>query len=56
MSEAISRRALLAGSAPLIVSARTLGAYAPSNRVTVGVIGVGRQTVEVKLKKFLEMW
>ena len=55
MSEAISRRALLAGSAPLIVSARTLGAYAPSNRVTVGVIGVGRQTVQVNLKQFLAM-
>ncbi len=31
------------------------GALAPSNRVTVGVIGVGRQTVFVNLKQFLAM-
>jgi predicted dehydrogenase len=32
-----------------------LAALAPSNRTTVGVIGVGRQTVYVNLKQFLEM-
>src|SRR5512139_3023507 len=32
-----------------------LGFLAPSNRVNVGVIGVGRQTVYVNLKQFLAM-
>lgn len=42
MTIQISRRALM-------------GALAPSNRVSVGVIGVGRQTVYVNLKQFLSM-
>lgn len=46
---------LVSGVAPLIAPARALGAYAPSNRVNVGVIGVGRQTVFVNLKQFLAM-
>src|SRR5512139_2721816 len=49
------RRAMAAAVAPLIVPARAFGAFAPSNRVTVGVIGVGRQTVFVNLKQFLSM-
>lgn len=49
----MSRRAFAA--APLFVPARVLGANAPSKRVTVGVIGVGRQTVIVNLKQFLRM-
>ena len=51
-----TRRALfLAGSAPLFVPARMFGANAPSNRVNVGMIGVGRQCVQVNLKQFLAM-
>ncbi|MBL9198870.1 MAG: Gfo/Idh/MocA family oxidoreductase [Opitutaceae bacterium] len=34
---------LAAGVAPLVVPARLLGAAAPSNKITVGVIGVGAQ-------------
>ncbi|MBI4890543.1 MAG: Gfo/Idh/MocA family oxidoreductase [Acidobacteria bacterium] len=56
MSQAWSRRTLLgAATAPLYVPSRVLGANAPSKRVTVGVIGVGRQTVFVNLKQFLAM-
>lgn len=39
----------------MVVPAVVLGANAPSNRVRVGVIGVGRQTVYVNLKQFLKM-
>jgi predicted dehydrogenase len=49
-----SRRALLS-AAPLILPARVFGKNAPSNRITVGVIGVGRQTVYVNLKQFFSM-
>ena len=34
---------LIAGTAPCFVPARVFGATAPSNRITVGVIGVGAQ-------------
>lgn len=37
------RGILAAGSAPLIVPSRLFGASAPSNKLTVGVIGVGAQ-------------
>lgn len=54
-----TRRSLLFSSlaAPMLVPSRILrgGPAAPSNRVRVGVIGVGRQTVYVNLKQFLEM-
>lgn len=50
-----SRRQLLAAATPLFVPATCFGAFAPSNRVTVGVIGVGRQTVQVNLRQFLAM-
>ncbi len=60
MNKTWSRRTMLgaalsAGVAPLFVPSRVLGAFAPSNRITVGVIGVGRQTVYVNLKQFLGM-
>jgi predicted dehydrogenase len=46
----LSRRAFL-----YVPSVALFGAAAPSNRVNVGVIGVGRQTVIVNLKQFLAM-
>ena len=45
----MTRRGVLVCAAPLF------GRSAPSNQVTVGVIGVGRQTVQVNLKQFLSM-
>jgi predicted dehydrogenase len=39
----------------LYVPAALLGRAAPSKRITVGMIGVGRQTVFVNLKQFLAM-
>ena len=45
----ITRRGLL------YVPAALLGKAAPSNRVTVGMIGAGRQMVQVNLKQFLAM-
>jgi predicted dehydrogenase len=52
----LARRALLlSSSAPLFIPARLFGAHAPSNRVNVGMIGVGRQCVQVNLKQFLSM-
>jgi myo-inositol 2-dehydrogenase / D-chiro-inositol 1-dehydrogenase len=51
-----SRRAwLTAASAPLFVPSSVFGQRSPSNRINVGVIGVGRQTVYVNLKQFLAM-
>jgi predicted dehydrogenase len=50
-----TRRGFLAAAAPLYVPARLVGKSAPSNRITVGMIGVGRQTVYVNLKQFLSM-
>lgn len=57
-SALLGRRAWLAASAaPLIVPASALGfgRPSPSNRVTVAMIGVGRQTVQVNLKQLLAM-
>ncbi|HYW43796.1 MAG TPA: Gfo/Idh/MocA family oxidoreductase [Bryobacteraceae bacterium] len=51
----IGRRAFVCGTAPLFLPASVFGRKAPSNRITVGVIGVGRQTVTVNLKQFLAM-
>ncbi len=54
----MGRRALLAaGAAPLIVPASVLGFGKPSpgNRITIGMLGVGRQTVQVNLKQLLAM-
>lgn len=56
MSHPLTRRTFFAASAaPIVLPANLFGAYAPSNRTTVGVIGVGRQTVIVNLKQFLGM-
>lgn len=54
----ITRRQLLKSSAvacafisaPTILSARVLGAEAPSNRITIGMIGVGRQAYYSNLR------
>src|SRR5271157_658378 len=51
----ISRRAFVCSAAPLVLPASLFGQKAPSNRIAVGVIGVGRQTVAVNLKQFLAM-
>ncbi len=51
----LNRRAFICGAAPLIVPASIFGQKAPSNRITVGIVGVGRQTVLVNLKQFLAM-
>jgi len=47
--------ALAAGSifAPTIVPASVFGKTAPSNRITVGCIGLGRQTVKPNIPQFL---
>ncbi len=50
-----SRRAFVGAAAPLFLPASVFGQKAPANRITVGVIGVGRQTVQVNLKQFLAM-
>ncbi len=55
MSISVTRRGLLGGVAPLFVPATLFGKNSPSNRVAVGMIGVGRQTVYVNLKQFLSM-
>ena len=44
-----------AAAAPLIVPSRVFGMYAPSNRVTVGMIGMGRQCMAVNWKQFEKM-
>ncbi len=53
----ISRRRALgtmaAISAPFIVPSTVFGAAAPSNRITVGMIGMGRQALYANLKPFL---
>ncbi|MHC4736150.1 MAG: twin-arginine translocation signal domain-containing protein [Planctomycetota bacterium] len=59
----ISRRQFLKKSAacaagmalagPVFVPARALGANAPGNRITIGMIGMGRQAFHSNLKSFL---
>ena len=57
----ITRRQFLKSSAaafafvsvPVILPARVFGAEAPSNRITIGMIGVGRQAYYSNLKSFL---
>lgn len=49
--------AVVAAAAPLIVSSRVLGAdgqVAPSNRITIGFIGTGRQCVYANIPGFLK--
>jgi hypothetical protein len=50
--------AAAACAAPLVIRASALGAEgkpAPSERITVGMIGVGRQAKYYNLKQFLQM-
>lgn len=58
----LTRRRFLSGSVaawatalagPMIVPASAFGADAPSNRITVGMIGMGRQAYHSNLKSFL---
>ena len=64
VSPAVSRRGFLRraaltvaafGAAPLILPRDLLGADAPSKKVTVGVIGTGRQTQHINLPGFLTL-
>ncbi len=55
MTTAVSRRGFLGTAAPILLPASLLGKNSPSNRITVGIVGVGRQTVYVNLKQFLKM-
>ncbi len=50
-----TRRGFLFGAAPLIVPSTLFGAFSPANRITVGLIGVGRQCLQVNLKQFASM-
>jgi len=61
-ADRITRRQLLKSSAaaacvfisaPTILPAKVFGAEAPSNRITVGMIGMGRQAYYSNLKSFL---
>lgn len=58
MNQRISRRTALqamlaSAAAPMIVPSRVLGAEAPSNRITLGCIGMGSQGVRANLNGFL---
>lgn len=60
INEFISRRSFLkcsamAAAAPLILPRNLLGADAPSKKVSVGVIGCGRQTQNVNIPGFLSL-
>ena len=48
----LTRRTFILGTG---AAACLLGKATPNSRITVGVIGVGRQTVQVNLKQFLTM-
>ncbi|MEA3364642.1 MAG: Gfo/Idh/MocA family oxidoreductase [Candidatus Hydrogenedentes bacterium] len=52
-----SRRTFLTrmsiAAAPFIVPARLFGAESPSNRITVGIIGTGRQSHNINIPQFL---
>jgi len=50
-----SRRAFLFGTAPMVVPSSVFGMYAPSKRVTIGMIGMGRQAMSVNWKQFEKM-
>lgn len=59
-AKTVSRRAFLgrvsgAVAAPLILPASVFGANAPSNRITVGFIGCGRQTYYANIPGFLKV-
>ena len=44
---------LAAGLAPRVISSHLLGADAPSKKITLGCIGVGKHGLGVNLKSFL---
>ena len=48
-------QASAAGMAPAVVPASVLGRNAPSNRIAVGMIGVGRQGIQANLATLLSM-
>jgi len=50
---AFLRRASAATVAPLILPRKLFGATAPSNRITIGMIGMGRQAYHANLPAFL---
>ena len=58
--QSVSRRrflgsmAIAAGAGPMIVPRSVFGNAAPSNRIGIGMIGVGRQTVSYNLNAFLQ--
>ena len=55
---AFLRRSAAAGAAfgaPLILPGRLFGADAPSRRTTIGLIGMGRQMMNVNLPAFLAL-
>lgn len=54
-SQVTRRRWVMAAGAPLLVPRTVFGAAAPSNRVTVGMIGLGRQAMLVNWKQFQKM-
>lgn len=59
-AKTVSRRAFFgrvsgAVAAPLILPAKIFGANAPSNRITVGFIGCGRQTYYANIPGFLKV-
>ena len=51
----LGSQVLAQGVAPDVVHAGVLGRNAPSNRVTIGMIGVGRQGIHVNLAALLKM-
>jgi len=63
-SRPLSRRTFVKGvlslsagavaGAPWIITGRARGAVAPSNRITVGMIGMGRQSMHANLPPFLQ--
>ena len=50
----LSRRTFILG-AGVGTAGLLLGKASPSNRITVGVIGIGRQTVQINLPQFFSM-
>ncbi len=50
-----NRRNFIFGTAPLFVPSSVFGMYAPSKRVNIGMIGMGRQTMSVNWPQFKKM-
>ncbi len=53
----MTESALVAGAiaVPTIVPSSVFGAHAPSNRITIGLIGMGRQMIRPNLPQFLKL-